>query len=120
MLESTETLPGVATAVIDCDKLARYCLNPAHPEGRHKARVFLSALGIGKDDAEWLAERIRDAVAASPAVLTRATPWGSLYRVDVEIRRGGRCARVRTGWLCSPAGTRLTTCHVIGECDEAA
>lgn len=27
-------------------KLTGYCLNPEHPRGKHKARVFASALGF--------------------------------------------------------------------------
>ncbi|WP_200235400.1 DUF6883 domain-containing protein [Thiohalocapsa halophila] len=39
-------LPNANQAVVDLEKLRGYCLNPAHPRGRHKARVFAAALGI--------------------------------------------------------------------------
>ncbi|MBW4596036.1 MAG: hypothetical protein KME46_24830 [Brasilonema angustatum HA4187-MV1] len=42
-------LPNPEQAVIDRQKLSGYCLNPEHPEGRHKARLFKSVLGIGLD-----------------------------------------------------------------------
>ncbi len=45
-------LPNAENAVIDIKKLRDYCLNPNHPEGKHKARVFLEKLDIGRDDAE--------------------------------------------------------------------
>lgn len=48
-------LPNLEHAVIDIEKLRAYVLNPLHPEGRHKARVFLAALGVSADDATWLA-----------------------------------------------------------------
>jgi hypothetical protein len=38
-------LPNAAQALVDLAKLRDYCLNPAHPRGRHKARVFATALG---------------------------------------------------------------------------
>ncbi|WP_367268233.1 DUF6883 domain-containing protein [uncultured Thiohalocapsa sp.] len=38
-------LPNADQAAVDLDKLRGYCLNPAHPRGRHKARVFAAALG---------------------------------------------------------------------------
>ncbi len=47
-------LPNAENAVIDIKKLRDYCLNPNHPEGKHKARVFLEKLDIGRDDAERL------------------------------------------------------------------
>jgi len=51
-------LPNADNAVVEAAKLRDYCLNPAHPEGRHKARVFRSALGVGQEQAEWLREAI--------------------------------------------------------------
>jgi len=38
-------LPRATEAVIPADKLVDYALNTEHPRGRHKARVFRSALG---------------------------------------------------------------------------
>ena len=39
-------LPEAARAIIEEHKLRDYLLNPDHQDGRHKARVFASALGI--------------------------------------------------------------------------
>lgn len=39
-------LPGGEHAVVEIKKLRGYCLNPLHPRGRHKARVFSSVLGL--------------------------------------------------------------------------
>jgi hypothetical protein len=47
-------LPNREQAVVDLTKLSDYCLNPEHPRGRHKARVFASALGLTLADAESL------------------------------------------------------------------
>lgn len=113
-------LPNVDRAHIDIVKLTDYVLNPNHPEGRHKARVFFSALGIGTSGGRWLADAILAAVRDSAAVLQAETKWGTIYRVDVEIDRGQRCAKVRTAWLCTSTGTRLVTCFVIGECNETS
>ncbi|CAM5531981.1 hypothetical protein TMEC54S_00276 [Thauera mechernichensis] len=113
-------LPNWRHATIDRRKLRDYVLNPAHPEGRHKARVFLSALGLTAADSEWLATMLLQHLGAAEAVLTDSTPWGELYRVDQQIWRGSRCARVRTGWLCRGQTARLTTCFIVGECDESA
>jgi hypothetical protein len=51
-------LPEAGRAYVDLDKLARYALDPSHPVGRHKARVFKAALAIGQD-AHNRAERTR-------------------------------------------------------------
>lgn len=46
--------PNREYAIVEIDKIAGYCLNPEHPEGKHKARVFKSALDLNLDDAEEL------------------------------------------------------------------
>jgi hypothetical protein len=33
-------MPGGHAAIVDRQKLTEYCLNPEHPRGKHKARVF--------------------------------------------------------------------------------
>ena len=50
------TLPHALRAVVDVEKLRDYVLSPDHEHGRHKARVFLSALGIDRDSWEYLHE----------------------------------------------------------------
>jgi hypothetical protein len=76
-MEFTE-LPNRDRAIVDLAKLRDYCLNPYHEDGKHKARVFKSALGVDRNDAEWLRERILEAVARRPAILAANTPFGVL------------------------------------------
>jgi hypothetical protein len=52
--EHTMKIPGAAQAVIDTRKLAEYALSLEHPRGRHKARVFQSALGVSMGDEQSL------------------------------------------------------------------
>jgi hypothetical protein len=47
-------LPSAGQAIVDIEKLRDYCLNPQHPRGRHKARVFASRLGITAKHADML------------------------------------------------------------------
>ncbi len=44
-------IPNADQAFVDLRKLRDYCLNPEHPRGRHKARLFKGALGWTADDA---------------------------------------------------------------------
>jgi hypothetical protein len=44
-------LPNGSKAVIPEGKLEDYCLNPFHPDGKHKAKVFEKALGITQEDS---------------------------------------------------------------------
>jgi hypothetical protein len=106
-------LPHPDRAVVEIEKLRDYCLNPQHEDGKHKARVFASALGLTQADAAWLRERLL-AVASDEATLIGRSRYGSLYMVDFEIEaRAGRVT-VRSGWIVrtSEDFPRLTTCFV--------
>lgn len=100
-------LPYYQSATIDLGKLTGYVLNLSHPEGRHKARVFLSALGITSHDADWLAKALLAALPDAVAYQQSENEWGTSYRVDTTIHRDTRCATVRTAWLVQNAQTRL-------------
>lgn len=107
-------LPNAERAVVDIGKLRDYSLNARHEAGKHKARVFKSALGITADDAAWLREKILEAVRTEEATPRPASPFGVNFTVDILVERGGRRAYVRTGWIIE-YGTdfpRLTSCYV--------
>ena len=50
----TNRLPSGDHAILDIRKIEDHCLNPSHPSGRHKARVFRESLGPQRSDASWL------------------------------------------------------------------
>lgn len=108
-------LPNAGRAFVDIAKLRDYCLDSSHPEGRHKARVFQSALDLTANDAEFLRQSILDAVTGAEAVAGEADEYGSRYLVDLELNRGTRKARVRTVWIVrrNEDFPRLATCYVL-------
>ncbi|KHE91343.1 MAG: hypothetical protein K8F52_10460 [Candidatus Scalindua rubra] len=42
-------IPNAEYAVVDIRKLCDYCLSSIHDEGKHKARLFKSTLGITRE-----------------------------------------------------------------------
>src|SRR6266404_7490255 len=84
-------LPNAENAVIDIAKLQDYCLNPNHPEGKHKARVFQRKLGIRRSHAEQLREVILQAILTEDALEQQSTVYGRRYVVDVAVSTIGRC-----------------------------
>lgn len=108
-------LPGRERAIIEARKLAGYALDPGHPRGRHKARVFRAALGIGPAEADWLRDAILAGLAGAEAVVDGADSHGTRHRVDLALRRGTRSAVVRTVWIVREVGAapRLVTCYVL-------
>jgi len=108
-------LPGGATASIEISKLRDYCLDPHHPRGRHKARVFLSALGLGQGDANFLRAVLLKAALDADAVPGEADKYGARYTVDFLMTHRGREATVRSAWIIlrGESAPRLTSCFVI-------
>jgi hypothetical protein len=70
------------------EKLVAYARDSDHPRGRHKARVFRSALGIGPGDWRYLHDRLLAAVLGAPVRATRITPFGVSYDVYRPHRPG--------------------------------
>ena len=108
-------LPNGDRAVVPIEKLRDYSLNPEHEEGKHKARVFAEALGLGRDDADWLRNQLLRLAATHNCVLGKKTPFGQRYIIDATIAKTGRGATVRTVWNISPGESqpRLITCYVL-------
>lgn len=108
-------LPGGTDATVDIAKLRDYCLDPHHPRGRHKARVFLSALGLLQSDADFLRAALQKAAREEDAVLGEADDFGVRYTVDFSLTRGDREARVSSSWIIlrGESAPRLTSCFVL-------
>ena len=109
-------LPNGAGAVVDIEKLQDYCLSSQHPEGRHKARVFLSALGMTSADASKLREILLFAAAENNGVsMTIADQYGCRYSLDVVATWGSREALVRSAWIIKTGEEfpRLVSCYVL-------
>lgn len=96
-------------------KLTDYCLSPAHPRGKHKARVFETALGITVEEAEDLQTMIEKGILTSPCVATQRDTYGQRYSVDISVERSGTKAVVRTSWIVKTSEEipRLTSCYVL-------
>jgi len=107
-------LPRAEEAVIDPRKLVDYGLSETHPIGKHKAKVFASALGLTLSDAVFLESLILRAAIHEDARLTRADEYGSRYEVDFEATSTNRTARIRSVWIVPNFGPpRLITCYIL-------
>ena len=108
-------MPGAERAVVDIAKLRDYCLNPFHPRGRHKARIFAAVLGLAQTDAEFSARSCLAQRAEASATEGGADEYGERYVVDFELTRNDRRAAVRSGWIIrrGEGFPRLTGCFVL-------
>ncbi len=112
---NTMKLPNPDRAIVDIAKLRTYCLNPEHPRGRHKARVFAHALGISAADANALAALLVGAARTCEAKLAAKDRYGARFLIDFPIVRANRRATVRSLWIVRSGEdfARLTSCYVV-------
>lgn len=108
-------IPNAENAVVDIRKLRDYCLNPEHDEGKHKARLFLSILGMTADNAEELRQILLEVVKTQEARLGRQDEFGQRYTLDFPLEWQNRSGIIRSGWMIEHGLDipRLTTCYPL-------
>ena len=98
------------------DKLEAYSLNPLHREGRHKARVFASALGITTANAVLLRDAVREAAAGSDAAEAHGeNGFGQVFILKFPLATAVGKADILTAWIIrhDEDFPRLTTCYIL-------
>lgn len=107
-------IKNAARAIINPEKLISYALNPDHKSGGPKARVFESALGFTKENADDLMEQIRQGVRTTGSTPGKIDEHGPRFTVDIWVKGPKGEGMVRTGWIYDPDSEvpRLTTAIV--------
>ena len=107
-------MPGGDAAIADLEKLTRYCLNPEHPRGKHKARVFAAALGFTTENAGELRAALLTAAATADVQRAAADRFGDRYVLEFEIVGPRGAGVVRSMWIVrrGESSPRLTSCFV--------
>jgi hypothetical protein len=108
-------LPNGGLAFIDLRKVTDYCLSPDHEDGRHKAYLFQSILGLTLDDADTLIAALRQAATSGDAVLAKRDKYGQRYIIDFEFTGPGGRATIRSAWIIrrNESVPRLVTCFIL-------
>ena len=108
-------VPNAENATIDIRKLRDYCLDENHPIGKHKARLFASALNLTQENADELRDILLSAVKTTEAELGRQDEFGQRYTVDFEVENDTKQATIRSGWIIETNSDvpKLTTCFII-------
>lgn len=108
-------VPNAEKAVVDIRKLRDYCLDENHPVGKHKARLFASALNLTQANAEDLQAVLLSAVQNTEAELGKKDEFGQRYTVDFVTEKDSKNAAIRSGWIIEEDSDvpKLTTCFII-------
>lgn len=113
---SCEALPNADQATIDAEKLIAYILDPDNAVGRHKAHVFEAALGITREDWEYLRDAILRELPKHPVSVVRPPRHDKdhyTWEVMVPITGlNGRRLFVVTAWKMIDGRPRLVTALV--------
>ena len=109
-------LPNLERACISVEKLRDYVLNPDHPTGRNKARVFKRMLGIERKHAAAFAQVIKSSLPRAVAEKGKEQSYGSHWVTYHEIiGLGGESVIVTVAWMFKveePETPNLITCYI--------
>ena len=109
-------IPMGNSAVVDIAKIRDYCLNPAHPLGKHKAYIFQSRLGLTNQHWQELRLKLlaeaRDSDQAHPG---KTDSFGNRYVLDFYMEGPTGSGTIRSSWIILTAEEipRLVTCYVL-------
>ena len=108
-------IPNADRAMVDIRKLRDYCLNPAHDEGKHKARLFAAALSMTVNDAEDLRDALIEVVKTQDAQLGRRDEYGQRYILDFLLEWHDKRTMIRSGWIIEHGAEtpQFTTCYPL-------
>lgn len=112
--DDTARLAGADRVRIDLRKVTGYALNPDHPVGGNKARVFESVLGFNRTNAHDLIAQIRQGVMENIATPGKVDDYGYRFTVDIPVTGPRGSGIVRTAWIvrAGSATPSLTTLFV--------
>ena len=97
-------------------KLEDYTLDPLHRDGRHKARVFESVLGISLANADVLRDALREAARLSDTVVCKGdNGFGEMFVLRFPLRTDKGTATVLSAWIIRHGEDfpRLATCYIV-------
>jgi hypothetical protein len=108
-------LPNGERALIDPRKLLGYSLDPEHEEGRHKAHLFESLLGLNRQNAQLLLNAVKAAALTGEAILGKLDNYGQRYMIDFAFTGRGGAATLRSAWIVRSGEDfpRLVTCYIL-------
>jgi hypothetical protein len=108
-------LPNSERALIDPRKVINYSLDPMHDEGRHKAHLFESLLGINSQNADLLLGALKQVAVIGQAVLGKLDKYGQRYVIDFTFDGPSGAAEIRSAWIVRSGEDfpRLVTCYIL-------
>ena len=92
-----------------------YALNPGHPIGKEKAKVFKEALGYTRENYKDLKAAILENYNEDELVFKGESQYGKRYEQIMDITGvNGKTAKVLTAWIkeTDASEARLTSVYI--------
>ena len=88
-------------------------MNPEHPRGKHKARVF-ATLGFTAENADELRAALLTAAATADARPASSDRYGDRFVIEFEVSGPLGSGIVKSTWITrrGESAPRLTSCFV--------
>ena len=87
------------------DKLERYCLNPEHSKGKHKALLFEKRLGITLNNKEILKNSLKKAAIEGEVEVYKSDQYGThydlIFTLQTELGKSRWVPQKKLGWPLS-------------------
>lgn len=107
-------LPNGESALVEEEKVTGYLLNPLHPVGGPKARLFNSLLGLNLSNWQKLYDALIDAAENGDAFAGRASAFGQKYDIRFQMTGPRGTYTILSIWIVA-SGTsipRLVTSYI--------
>jgi len=107
-------LPNGRAAIVEDAKITGYLLNPAHPVGGNKAKLFNALLGIDLTNSAVLKDALLTAARDGEANLGRTSHHGEKYELRFQMTGQRGTYTILSVWIV-PAGLdepRLVTAYI--------
>lgn len=97
------------------DKLNTYALNTEHKDGKHKARLFKSKLGITFENKELLVQTLINVAKNNNYIFTENSQYGQKYVIDFHLTTPSGTSKIRSAWIIRFEDNypRLTTVYPL-------
>ena len=107
-------IPNGDAAIVDDEKITEYLLNPAHPVGGPKARLFKALLGLDLTNAHLLKAALLSAARNVDAIAGKSSPFGQKYELRFQMTGPRGPYTILSIWIV-PVGhvePRLVTAYI--------
>jgi len=97
------------------NKIEEYSLNLNHEQGKNKAVLFASNLGITIENAERLKQALKEAAINEDVVIQKTNEYGTPYNMKFWLKTQVGESLILAAWIVRARETspRFTNCYPV-------